>query len=189
MSGLYVPPTVAYELAQRTLSFREDVAQSIRFDDGDPILREFTQRLQAIDSRLIMVRARERVVPGVPMRPGYYHVLQDCGVSVPLSITVIEGEHGEFVYPTSRVFDKLAAGDMRQDRNLERWMRAKKAEYEANEREQRDNHDERVEHRTDLVNAYTRTSVSTTDARPWTQNNQPAARREAGERQHVKAVE
>jgi hypothetical protein len=158
MSGLYVPPTVAYELAQRTLSFREDVAQSIRFDDGDPILREFTQRLQAIDSRLIMVRARERVVPGVPMRPGYYHLLQDCGVSVPLSITVIEGEHGEFVYPTSRVFDKLAAGDMRQDRNLERWMRAKKAEYEANEREQRDNHDERVEHRTDLVNAYTRTS-------------------------------
>src|SRR5262245_19008601 len=98
--GLFVPPTVAYELAQRTLSFREDVLRSIELDDSDPVLREYTARLQAIDPRIIMVRAREHVVPGVPMRPGYYLLLQDSGMTVPLTITPITGEHGEFAMPT-----------------------------------------------------------------------------------------
>jgi hypothetical protein len=182
MTGIFVPPTVAYELGQRTRSFREDVLRSIRLDDTDPILRDFTARLQRIDPRIIMVRARERVVPGVPMRPGYYHLLIDNGLSVPLTVTVIEGEHGEFTEPTSRVFEKLAAGDMRQDRTLERWARAKREAHDANLREQQRNRDERIDHRRDLVNAYTRTSISTTDARPWTQNNQPASQRDAGQR-------
>lgn len=188
MTGLFLPRPVAYELAQRTRSFREDVWRSIVHDDSDPILREFTERLQRIDPRIIMVRASGRPVPGVPMRAGYYHLLQDGGLSVPLTVTVIEGEHGEFVYPTSRVFERLHAGDMRERRNLERFARIERERQAAIEREMAHDRQERAEHRKDLINAYARTSISTTDARPWTQNNQPNAQREAGQRR-LKAVE
>jgi hypothetical protein len=181
MSSLYVPKTVARDLAQRTLSFREDVARSIVLDDSDPILREYTAALQRIDPRIIMVRASDQVAPGVPMRPGYYHLLQDSGMSVPLTITVIEGEHGEFAYPTSRVFEKLAAGDMREDRNLERWVRTEQARHDAVEREKLTDRDERGEHRRDLVNAYTRTSVPGTGVGPWRQNQ--AGHNHGGERE------
>jgi hypothetical protein len=185
MPHLLVPPTVAYELAQRTLSFRQDVLRSIRLDDDDPLLAEFTARLQRIDPSIIMVRALDRVVPGVPMRPGYYHLLIDNGMSVPLTVTPIEGDDGEFVVPTSRVFEKLAAGNMHDDRNWERWARYQREVYEANEREKARDREERIDHRVELVDAYTRTSVPGTGAGPWTQNQ--AGRRDAGER-HLKAV-
>lgn len=185
MSGLFVPPTVAYELAERTRSFREDVFQSIRLDDDDPVLREFTQRLQATDRRVIMVRARERVVPGVPMRPGYYHLLIDNGVSVPLTVTVIEGAGGEFVMPTSRVLDKLMAGDMRQRRTMDRFAAVQRLQALADERDRQRDREERADHRRDLVNAYTRTSVPGVGAGPWRQNQ--AGHAHGGER-HLKAV-
>jgi hypothetical protein len=167
---IFLPPRVARELAQRTLSFRADVLASIDLDDTDPVLREFTARLQAIDPRVIMVRAKPKVVPGVPMAPGYYHLLIDNGTTVPITVTVIEGEHGEFVQPTSRVLDKLAAGDLRQDRTWRRFDATRKLEAAAIERERVHDREERIDHRRDLVNAYTRTSVSTTEATPWRQN-------------------
>jgi hypothetical protein len=182
LPGRYARDAVARELHERTLSFRADVQASIVTDDSDPLLTEYTRRLQAVDPRLMLVRALENVVPGVPMRPGYYHLMVDNGLDAPLSVTVIEGEGGEFCEPTSRVFEKLFAGDMRERRNLDRWERAQRDEFDANERElQRDN-EERRDHLRELVDAYTRTSISTTTARPWTQNNQPNAQRDAGAR-------
>jgi hypothetical protein len=59
----------------------------------------------------------------VPMKPGYYHLLIDNGPGVPLTVTVIEGAGGEFCEPTSRIFEKLGAGDMREQRNLDRFAR------------------------------------------------------------------
>jgi len=179
MTGLWVPPSVAPWLRDRTRSFREDVYRSI--DLGPDALRdEFTERLQRIDPRIIMVRALPNIVPGVPMRPGYYHLLQDGGLSLPLTITCIEGEHGEFVYPTSRVFERLHAGDMRERRNLERFARIEAEKQAAAEREQQRDREERIEHRRDLVNAYTRTSVSLNDETPWRQNQ--AGHRHGGKR-------
>jgi len=169
MTGLWVPPTVSHWLAERTRSFREDVYRSIDMSP-DSLRDEFTAQLQRIDQRIIMVRANDRVVPGVPMRPGYYHLLQDGGLSVPLTITCIEGDRGEFVYPTSRVFERLHGGDMRERRNLERFAAVEREKQAAIEREQARDREERIEHRKDLVNAYTRTSISTTDATPWRQN-------------------
>jgi hypothetical protein len=130
----------------------------------------------------MLVRALDAVVPGVPMRPGYYHLMVDNGEYAPLTVTVIEGASGEFAEPTSRIFEKLFAGDMREQRNLNRWKQAERAEFEANARELERDNEERREHLRDLVNAYTRTSISTTTARPWTQNNQPNAQRDAGRR-------
>lgn len=182
MSSLILPGSVARELRERTISFRADVLASIVTDDSDPLLREYGRKLQAIDPRLMIVRALDHVVPGVPMRPGYYHLLIDNGDMAPLSITVIEGDDGSFTEPTSRVFERLFAGDITEQRNLDRWARVERERYESVEREKARENEERRDHLRGLVNAYTRTSISMTTARPWTQNNQPNAQRDAGER-------
>jgi hypothetical protein len=70
---------------------------------------------------------------------------------------------------------------MRERRNRDRFGAARD-EYDANEREQEDNRRERREHVRELVKAYTQTTVSMNTARPWTQNNQPNAQRDAGQR-------
>lgn len=186
MPSLFIPPRVARELAGKTLKFREDVFKSILLDDSDPILREFTQQLQRIDPRIVMVRANMHPEPGVPMRPGFYHLLIDNGLSVPITVTPITGEDGGFAEPTSRVFERLLGGDMHDRRNLERFARVERERFEAVEREKARDREERIEHRRDLVNAYTRTSVSTTKAAPWRQNQ---AGHEHGGRRHLRVVE
>lgn len=167
-------PKVSRELTERTRSFREDVYRSIALDDHDPTLAAWNHALQQVDPRILMVRALPRVVLGVPMKPGYYHLLRDnSDWGAPLSVTPIEGDHGEFVEPTSRIFEKLAAGNLHERRNMERYERLAREERIANEHEQEANKQERREHVKDLVDAYTRTSISTNDATPWTQNAQP----------------
>jgi hypothetical protein len=186
--SLILPRRLADELNEQRRRYRQAVLDSIVLDDSDPLLLDYCRRLQAFDPRLMLVRARGNVAPGVPMKPGYYHLLIDNGPEVPLSVTVIEGANGEFCEPTSRLFEKLVAGDMTQRRNLERMARIERAEYEANEREKQRNRAERREHLRDLVNAYTRTSISMNTARPWTQNNQPNAQRDAGERRYAREI-
>jgi hypothetical protein len=183
MTKLFVPPIVAHELRQRTRSFREDVLRSVYLGDDDLYLREYNQALRRIDQRLLLVLALEHVVPGVPMKPGYYHLMVDNGLSVPLTVTVIEGEHGEFAVPTSRIFEKLQAGDMRERRNLERFAAVERERHAAVEREKARDREERRDHRRDLVNAYTRTSVAGPGAGPWAQNQ--AGRRDVGERRRA----
>jgi hypothetical protein len=180
-TGLYLPASIRREVLHRREQFRADVLSSIVLDDSDPFLREFTLKLQAFDPRLLLVRASETIVPGLPMKPGYYHLLIDNGPDIPLSVTVIEGEGGEFCEPTSRLFEKLLSGDMREQRNLRRFDREAAAEFAANAREVQDARTERRTHLSELVKAYTETSISMTDARPWTQNTQPPARRAAAE--------
>jgi hypothetical protein len=181
--SLILPRRLATEYADRRQSFRRDVLASIVLDDSDRLMAEFCRRLQAFDPRLVLVRAREEVVPGVPMRPGYYHLLVDNGPGVPLTVTVIEGEHGEFAEPTSRIFEKLMAGDMRERRNLERYARVEHDRFASVEREKARDRVERQDHLRELVNAYTRTSVPGTGAGPWTQNQ--AGRRDVSQRQAV----
>jgi hypothetical protein len=164
-------PKISPELAERTKSFNEDLIRSIDPAES-PVLHEYRRRLQAIHPRLTMVRARERIVPGVPMKPGYYHVLV-YSETAPWSVAVVEGELGQFVEPTSRVIEKVIAGDMTEQRNLERFARAQNDEHAANAREQQRVNEERRGHVKDLVNAYSRTSVSMNDDTPWTQNAQP----------------
>lgn len=185
MSGLFLPRSVAIQRASRLQQWREDVYRSLDLEDTDPLLVEYCIRLQRFDRRLMLVRARDTVVPGLPMKPGYYHLLTDNGPAVPLTITIIEGANGEWCEPTSRIFEKLMAGDMREQRNLERFERIRREEFDANEREKARDREERRDHLRELVDAYTRTSISMNTARPWTQNNQPHSVRDAGERAKV----
>jgi len=165
---LWTPRRVDKRLDDRR-SFRADVLRSLDYSP-DPLLDQFNTQLRRIDDRLLMVRANQQVVPGVPMRPGHYHLLVDNGPEVPLTATVIEGDDGQFVTPTSRVFEKLAAGDLRERRNWERFAAIDRERKAAVDRERARDREERIDHRIELVNAYTRTSVSTTTAIPWRQN-------------------
>jgi len=179
MPHIYLPPRLERQLAERTASYNADLLRSIEIGE-DPILVRFSELLQQIHPRLLLVRARETIVPGVALKPGYYHILVKSE-GAPWSATPIEGADGEFIVPTSRVFQKLAEGNMRERRNLERWARNQLGEHDANEREKLRDREERKDHLNDLVKAYTQTSVSMTDARPWTQNAQPAANLARGE--------
>lgn len=174
---MWLPPSIDRELRERTRSFNEDILRSIVVDDRDPLLREFTRRLQEFSPRLLMVRAREAVVPGVPMKPGYYHVLVRTD-DAPWNIAVVEGEGGEFIEPTSRVFEKLVEGNMQHAGVRKRYKRLQREEHDREEHRKANDREERREHLHDLVNAYTRTSVSLNPETPWRQNQ--AGRRDVG---------
>ena len=170
MPSLILPRRLADEYHAKRQSFRQDVFDSIVLDNNDPLMLEYCRRLQAFDPRLMLVRARDTVVAGVPMRPGYYHLLVDNGPSVPLTVSVVEGKNGEFCEPTSRIFEKLVSGDMRERRNLERFARVERERHDQVERDKARDREERREHLRELVKAYTETSISTTDTVPWRQN-------------------
>lgn len=170
MSRLILPRSVERELQARRDAFRHDVLASIQLENREPLLLEYCARLQAFDRRLMLVKAREEVVRGVPMKPGYYHLLVDNGPGIPLTVTVIEGADGEFCEPTSRVFEKLMAGDMTEQRNLDRFARTEAERHASVEREKQADRAERREHIGDLIKAYTQTSVSMNRDTPWRQN-------------------
>jgi hypothetical protein len=169
-NGLILPRRILREQQERRDSYRADVLASLDLTDTDGLMAEYCHKLQAFDRRLMLVRAAESVAPGVPMRPGYYHLLIDNGPGVPLSVTVIEGANGEFAEPTSRIFEKLVAGDMAERRNRDRFAETEARRHAAVEREKTQDRAERREHIRDLVKAYTQTSISTTTVVPWRQN-------------------
>ena len=99
-----------------------------------------------------MVRATDAVQAGLPMKAGYYHIIRDNSeAGAPDTVMIIEGEHGQYVEPTSRVFDKLAAGDMHDRRNVDRFHAHDRAEREQVKRDQRLEREQRHEHLTELV--------------------------------------
>ena len=120
-----------------------------------------------------MVRAKEQIVPGLPMKPGYYHVICDnSDRGAPDTVMIVEGERRRIhVRPPSRVFEKLAAGDMHDQRNVERF-RAHPGGGARGQRPRagREPRASASEHLSELVKAYTQTSVPGTgqavDAEP-----------------------
>jgi hypothetical protein len=187
MTNYWLPPKVSRELREKSRSLREDMLRSAIVEEKQqraiPILREFNDKLRRIDPRLQMILAHERVTPGLPMRGGYYHVIRD-NPGAPPTIMIVEGENGEFVEPTSRVFERLAAGDLHEPRTMRHWKRIEREAADAARRERAREREERQEHLRDFVNANWRTSVSMNGSRPWTQNMQGAARRDAGQRRN-----
>lgn len=160
---LYLPPAVA---AERRREFAAEIDK--RCDHGDPVAQEWTRKLQQIDGRLMMVRAHQLIPVGTPLIPGFYHVLK-VNDDAPMSVFAVN-ENGRFCEPDSRVFERLAAGDLRDPRTLRRWAQAERRERAANEREIELEHEERRDELRERVDAATRTQVSLTAAQRWTQN-------------------
>jgi hypothetical protein len=160
---LYLPPEVA---AARRREFAQEIDK--RCDLADPLARHFTKLLQQINPRLMMVRARELIAPGTPLIPGYYHLLC-ANDDAPLSVFAVN-ENGAYCEPDSRVFERLAAGDLHDPRTMRRYRDMQREAQRADERDAQRADEERREHVRDLVNAATRTQISTDRTRPWTQN-------------------
>ena len=114
-------------------------------------------------------------MPGLPMTAGYYHIICDNPPRRAGHRDDHRGRDGEFADPTTRVIEKLAAGDMHDERNVDRFWAVQEAERQANEREQRENREERRQHLFDYVKTNTTASYAGPGQGGWTQN-QPAPR-------------
>jgi hypothetical protein len=166
---LYLPPRLAAEERER---FIADVLERCA---DDPVATDFTRALRRVDERLMMVRARDTIEGGTPLRAGFYHVLR-FNEGAPLSVFALH-DNGRYIEPNSKVFERLAAGNLHDPRvfralkDIPRLAQAEEDRQKARERS-----DRRDELR-DRVNAATRTYISFNDDTPWSQNVQGRKRR------------
>jgi hypothetical protein len=187
MTELYLPPSALRDLRlereAQTLEFVETARQSA-------VCREFDPLLQRIDPLLSMVFCREpapHAVVAAGARPGRYNVLRESHNGGPRSFMPIVGPNGEFVEPTSRVFETLKSMDswnpavQRERREREESIEKARAKREA---------DELREANEDVLERYkavSRAQVSMNTSVPWAQNwqGERAAKAEAARRKKV----
>jgi hypothetical protein len=124
-------------------------------------LEAWNQELKQIDERLELVRAHDTAkAPG--LKPGYYHVLRH-NPGGPPSLIAVEGPKGEFREPDSSLFERLKSWDCWDDRVLrDREERQRKLEV-ARERQQRREHEDRLDEAMLRLKAYSSPGVSMTN--------------------------
>lgn len=169
MPELYLPPSV---LRDRRL---ENEAQA--FAAGvfvrDDRCREFDPLLLNVEPWLRMLFCREPApleVVAAGARPGRYNIVREPPHGEPVTFIPIVGPAGEYVEPTSRVFDTLKAMDwwndeVKRDR-VERENRIEDARRKAQAEERRRIDDEVFER----FQAVSRTQVSMNPDTAWGQN-------------------
>lgn len=170
---LYLPPAVAEAERRR---FAADVLRNVTIEDTRA--RECTAALQHIDPRLFMVKAHDKIDPGTPLMPGYYHILRR-NENAPMSVFVVHHD-GAYVEPTSRIFDRLAEGDLHDPRVFREMRDLDRKAHEQGERDHARDHADRRQELRERVNAATRTQVSLDGTLPWTQNSSGRTRNGRG---------
>jgi hypothetical protein len=128
---------------------------------------QFNELLQEIDPYLQLVKAEDKVKAGVPLRPGFWHVIRH-NPGAPPSVMTIEGENGEYIEPTSRVFELLQKNDMWNSNSLKEENRKRRALQEAENRQKERDRESRQEEMYERYLAATRTQVSMLPN--WSQN-------------------
>ena len=161
--SLYLPPWV---VERRRREFEAAVLRNVTVED--PRAREYTRLLQQVHPDLFMVKARDKITDDVPLRPGFYHVLKR-NPDAPLSVLEVH-ENGRYCEPDSRVFDRLAAGNLRERRVRDELDRRDRAEQDRITRDRARRDDDRRAHLREAVNAAVRAQVSMSRDRPWSQN-------------------
>ena len=163
MTHFYIPASYYAEERRR---FEADLHARVILDD--PRALEWTARLQAIDGRLLMVKAKDDILPGTPLRAGFYHVLRH-NETAPTSVFPVHAD-GAYIEPNSRVIDRLFAGDLSK-RDV--YAQVTQADHRRDRQVEHDKElhtEQRKHHLRENVNALTRTSVSMNRDRRWTQN-------------------
>lgn len=164
---MWVPP----KYVQAREEFEAEMRQQLAYGElarVKGVLDEFNHELKRIDSKLELVRApADCGLTG--MKPHYYHVVR-WNEGAPPSFFVVEGEYGEFVEPTSRVFEKLREGDL-WDPAVMRRIRQARSDAEAAQAKLRARENaSRQEEIRERVAAVTRAQVSMNMDTPWSQN-------------------
>ena len=173
MSGrFWVPPTVSRE--HRRVTAQHDADVLVR---AKAALPQFNYDLKQIDEHLELVYVDSETDTGAtPLKAGYYHVLRH-NPGAPVTVQVVGGPNGEFMEPTSALFEQLRFSDLWNEQNMSRLRSRHERAAQAAERHKIREREDRHEETKDRWNAATRTSVSMTDAAPWTQNTSGAAKR------------
>ena len=110
--SLFLPPHVQQRIdLERRRGYEAAVLRNCTVED--PRAREWTVKLQQVSPDLFMVRAHDNVELGVPLKPGFYHVLVR-NRDAPLSVMEIH-ENGRYcsVVLAVRRFSPRRAGSAR----------------------------------------------------------------------------
>lgn len=140
------------------------------FTIEDPRCQEWTRKLQHLSRDLYMVKANDRVEMGVPLRPGFFHLLIMPRDSPPLLTPLTNGD--SYAEPGDWIFDVLNRGNLRERRVREALEREDQDAQAAIEKERRVAKENRMERVRDIVNSATRAQISMDRTIPWTQNSQ-----------------
>lgn len=184
--SVWVPPKVARELVDERNRFNAEMAERMEVNRLAGEMDRFNYQLRQIDDKLELVFIPASADVGTtPCRPGYFHVVRR-NEGAPWSVMVVEGEHGEPVEPTSRLFQKLRESDlwnpdvMRSVRDKERLAE------EAYEREKQREAEARQGEILERWKAVSRAQVSMNRDTPWSQNaaGQRAAKAAANDRRN-----
>jgi len=169
MSQLALPPHVQRQI---DLENRRKYWAKLKrnFTIEDPRCQEYTRKLQDLSPDLYLVKANDTVEWGVPLRPGFFHLLAIPHDAPPFVTPLTNGDG--YAEPGDWIFRVLARGNLRERRVRD----AIRAEQDADQRdivkEKQALKDARMERVKDIVNSATRASISMNTSVPWTQNAQ-----------------
>lgn len=165
MSRLWVPPSVSREHREQTERHKAEVIEAAM---RDATCDWWDRELQKLDPALTLIKAHpDAEVPG--LKPGYWHIVRDCTPAPPALLPLV-GDDGEYVEPTSRIFDLLRAGDLQNPRAIEDRRRKDEINERRKQAEEQQGHEDRVEEMMDRWRAATQTRVSMNQDTPWSQN-------------------
>lgn len=165
MARLFVPPGVTRELEQERIAHYARVAALTHYGD---VMEDFNRDLKQIDPYLELVKAKETIEAGTPLKPGHWHVIRHNPGAAP-SIMTIEGPDGEYIEPTSAVFERLTGWLDLQNPAVERRRRERlQAARDAEERRLARERQEAEQETLERYLATHRTQVSMVPG--WSQN-------------------
>lgn len=169
---LYLPPKVSRELQHETDQRNAMALQALNAERGFKWIQEFNHELQRIDPYIKLVWCPEPApvdAIAIGARGGRWNLFRK-DPAAPAWATPITGPNGEFVEPTSAIFDKLQQMDWWNPRNL---RERKQMEAKAREAKERREQREREEHNQETYErwlAANRTFISMDRSKPWTQS-------------------
>jgi len=177
MSSLYIPAHVQARLdLEKRREFEAKVLRNVTIEDARA--REYTEKLQLVSPDLFMVKANDTIEWGLPLRPGFYHILVR-NRDAPMSVMEVH-ENGRYAEPDSRLFDVLAKGNLRERRVRDELERQERQEHADVEKEREERKQRRLDVAREVVLSATRAQVSMDRTIPWTQSSD--GRRGAGRR-------
>ena len=152
---LWVPPKVAKDLLGARQEQAAALAQQVELHKT---FDEWNRELRAIDKNLQLVKAPPGAnYPG--LKPGYWHVVRDCGDAPPRIIVHEDPETGEYRDPDSSLLERLRKGDMWSNRSMYEASQHDKRLQEAAERRRAQERHDRVEEVMERYDSSRRLSV------------------------------
>lgn len=163
-TGLWTPPAVQRDLVDRRLEYVQQLGHMVQMKH---YMDYFNPLLEEIDPYLQLVKAEENVEAGVPLRPGFWHIIRH-NPGAPPSVMTIEGDEGEYIEPSSRLFMLLQKNDMWNSNSLKEENKKRRRLLEAEERQKERERVARQDEMMERVLSATRAQVSMLPN--WSQN-------------------